>query len=55
MVHTAGLAVTIILFAVYLAFFYWPFVQRISSETKVVAELMSQLPPETDVEGILTR
>eukprot|EP00198_Chlamydomonas_reinhardtii_P011170 XP_001700507.1 predicted protein [Chlamydomonas reinhardtii] len=51
--HTVIFAVSWVLWAAYLYFLLRPYLQVSSTETKRVAELLSQLPAELDVEGMV--
>ncbi|KAL6764362.1 hypothetical protein V8C86DRAFT_1584387 [Haematococcus lacustris] len=51
----ASFALTWVIMALFLLFVFRPFLNRVKNETKRVAELLSQLPAEVDVEGLVQR
>ncbi len=51
--HIVALVVCCALGAIFLLFVLRPNLARVSAESKRVAELLSQLPPEMDVERML--
>ena len=53
--HIVGLIVTIILMAGFALFILWPFVSACRSEGRRIADLLSQLPNDIDVEGLVRR
>ena len=53
--HIVGLIITIILMAGFSFFILWPFVSACRSEGRRIADLLSQLPPDIDVEGLVRR
>ncbi|KAJ9531692.1 hypothetical protein QJQ45_021837 [Haematococcus lacustris] len=52
-VHVVGLVLTLLLLLAYLAFVLKPYLKETANETKRLAELLTQLPNEVDVEGLL--
>ena len=53
--HIVGLIITIILMVGFSLFILWPFVSACRSEGRRIADLLSQLPPDIDVEGLVRR
>ncbi|KAJ9516873.1 hypothetical protein QJQ45_027277 [Haematococcus lacustris] len=51
----ASFALTWVILVLYLLLVFRPFLHRVNNETKRVAELLSQLPAEVDVEGLVQR
>ena len=47
--------VAVVLAGVYILFMLLPFMQEAQTETRRIAELLSQLPPELDVESMVMR
>jgi hypothetical protein len=54
-IHVAAFVLTCVIMLSYLVVVLRPFLNKISCETRRIAELLSQLPPDIDVEGLLTR
>lgn len=52
-IHILELVFTTIVLLVFLLFLMRPFVNKTTAETKRIAELLSQLPPDIDVEALL--
>ena len=53
--HIVGLIVTIIFMASFALFILCPFVSACRAESRRIADLLSQLPPDIDVEGLVRR
>ena len=47
--------VAVVLAGIYILFMLLPFMQEAQTETRRIAELLSQLPPELDVESMVMR
>ncbi|KAL6757190.1 hypothetical protein V8C86DRAFT_2630693 [Haematococcus lacustris] len=54
-IHLAALVLTCAILICYLLFVLRPFVVKTRNETKRITELLSQLPPEVDAEGMLIK
>lgn len=53
--HIVGLIVTIILMAGFSLFILWPFVSACRAEGRRIADLLSQIPSDIDIEGLVKR
>lgn len=51
--HTAGFVLTWVIMLGYLWFILKPYLTETANESKRIAELLTQLPPDVDVEGLL--
>ncbi len=51
--HVVALVVCVTLGVMFLLFIMRPHFSRVTAESKRVAELLSNLPPEVDVEGLV--
>lgn len=54
-IHIAALVLTVLIMAGFLALILRPFLAKTTNETRRIAELLSQLPPDIDVEGLVAR
>lgn len=55
MLQIVQLALAAVLAAAFIVFMLLPFVQDAWTETRRIAELLAQLPPEIDVEAMVAR
>ena len=53
--HIIAFIITILLYASYVLFMLRPFLRDAHSETRRVVELLSQLPPEVNVDDLVQR
>mmetsp|Transcript_29312 Transcript_29312/g.64903 ORF Transcript_29312/g.64903 Transcript_29312/m.64903 type:complete len:145 (+) Transcript_29312:2787-3221(+) len=53
--HILALVFTLLIMAAYLLLLMRPYVRQATAETRRIAELLSQLPTDVDVEGLVKR
>lgn len=53
MAHVILFVLSLVLSLLFLLLIFRPFIRRTAIEARQVAELLSQLPPEMDVEGLV--
>lgn len=54
-VHIVLFVISWLLAIAFLVFMFRPLMRRVATESRQVAELLSQLPPEMDVEGLVAQ